>query len=486
MRRSFILGFSVFCIVWGARLGVVDRYGSDLPRMDQWDAEYGMMLAPHLQGSLGFRDLFIAHNEHVIACTKATALFLFSVNGQWDNRVECVVNAAIVALFAVGLVFVGRQMLGRVTRVIWLVVVVFLCALPVSLTNILSGFHSQQVYLIVFSLTGLALLLVCREWTNCWFVGLICGVLALFSMASGLLMAVAVVLALVPGRSAGARIRARLPTIVVCVLLAVAGFSFRGEAAWNASLHAQSVGEFFGTVWHALVWPVDFFPLYPLFGWLPWGWLGWQLVRSEEGGSPGERVVFAVGLWVLLQIAATAYARGAGVPDPSSRYLDTLAVGVGVNILALLMAFDRKTAKKTLSKVRRALLAVGVSLFAVGFSLHIGRVVFGSLSEYGERAREWEINVSAYLADGDPDHLTNREIPYISSERLIEYLEQPEIRAILPSSVRQEGPAGPLSVFAARVVDAGWLIAAVGGILWLLVLADEMRGLRRRAKVAAG
>jgi len=219
--------------------------------------------------------------------------------------------------------------------------------LPVSVTNILSGFHSQQVFLIVFSVAGLGLVLTCREWTIGWALGLLCGFLALFSMASGLLMAVAAVLALAPGVSPAMRMRQRMSTILACALLAIVGFVFRGEAAWHAELRAQSLGEFLGTFGHALAWPVDFFPLYALLGWLPWGWLGWRLVRSKEENPADERALFAVGLWVLLQIAATAYARGAGAPEPSSRYLDTLAAGIAVNSLVLLTACLRSVSRFT-------------------------------------------------------------------------------------------------------------------------------------------
>jgi hypothetical protein len=208
------------------------------------------------------------------------------------------------------------------------------------------------------------------------------------------------------------------------------------------------------------------------------------MAKAKEESPPGDRAVFAVGLWVLLQLAATAYARGAGGPEPSSRYLDTLAVGAGVNMLALFMAAVRaRPDNQTLGRVFRGLAAAGVSLFAIGFSFHLGRVVFGSLPEYGGLAREWEGSVGAYLADGDSGHLEGRESPYISSERLIEYLAEQEVRAILPSSVRQEGPAGPLSIFAARTADVGWAIATVGGVLWLFVLAGEFRELRLGAKV---
>jgi hypothetical protein len=132
------------------------------------------------------------------------------------------------------------------------------------------------------------------------------------------------------------------------------------------------------------------------------------------------------------------------------------------------------------------LAVAGLCLFAIGFSFHLGRVVFGSLPEYGTLAREWESNVGAYLADGDAGHLEGGEIPYVSSERLIEYLEQPECRAILPSSVRRDGRSGPLSVIAARAASLGWVFAAAGLAVWLLLLGDGLRKRRSDGKEIAG
>jgi len=112
--------------------------------------------------------------------------------------------------------------------------------------------------------------------------------------------------------------------------------------------------------------------------------------------------------------------------------------------------------------------------------------VFGSLPELGALQREWETNLSGYLADEDPDHLTNAEIPYVSSERLIEYLQQPELRAILPSSVRQSGPPGLVSVAAARLAAAGWVIVAIGLAGWLFILGRELRTIRPQSRPVVG
>jgi hypothetical protein len=64
--------------------------------------------------------------------------------------------------------------------------------------------------------------------------------------------------------------------------------------------------------------------------------------------------------------------------------------------------------------------------------------------------RERELNTRAYLATGDAHHL-DHDIPYPGKDGLIERLSHPEIRAILPVSVRPpialDGVSNPPSAF---------------------------------------
>ena len=93
----------LFAFVLGARWAIVDRYTIDLPEWDQWDAEGTMLLAPWYQGHLTFGALFIPHNEHRVVLTKLVNLGLTAANGQWDQRLEAAVNAALPGLIAAGL-----------------------------------------------------------------------------------------------------------------------------------------------------------------------------------------------------------------------------------------------------------------------------------------------------------------------------------------------------------------------------------------------
>jgi hypothetical protein len=170
--RTFVLVAGLFAFIWGARLAVIDRFGSDLPNMDQWDAEGAKLFLPFLQHRLRVADFFAPHNEHRIACTRALALLLLWLDGQWDARLECVVNAALHAALGVAVFFHLRTLVAGWRRIALLALVAGFFAAPMSWNNVVAGFHTQQTLLLGFSFATFALLFGARAArppsSPCW------------------------------------------------------------------------------------------------------------------------------------------------------------------------------------------------------------------------------------------------------------------------------------------------------------------------------
>ena len=105
--RSTILFLcaAVFLVSTGARWWLIGRFGTDLPYLDQWDAEARFLYKPYFEDSLAPGAWFAAHNEHRIFFSRLLGLGLLLVNGQWDARLQMVVNAALYATVA-GALFV--------------------------------------------------------------------------------------------------------------------------------------------------------------------------------------------------------------------------------------------------------------------------------------------------------------------------------------------------------------------------------------------
>ncbi len=427
--------------VLGLRWGIADRYGMALPNWDQWDAEEVHLLVPWSQGRLTWAELVYPHNEHRVVVTKLVNLGLTAANGQWDQRVEIAVNSLVPALLAAALFCAGRRQVGPVWQAPLFCLLALLYALPLAWENFLNGFHSAQQFLVVFSFLAIALLPFHRPSSPKWWLGAISLALAMGSMASGFLTALIVApLAALRWRAGASNARAAAPTFLVCALAVAAGFLTRVTVAGHDPLRAHSASDFIFTIVRALGWPTFESPLgwLALLLWLPWLWLGIRL--AEDRQIRAERfppMLFGLGGWVGLQILATAYARGDGGPAPASRYVDTLVAGMAVNGLALAWLLQHRAALGPAA--RRGLVAAGVAwalLLASGAAMQVDEIWSHELGAARLNFYYCEQNVRHFLVTGDRAFLAHDEIPYPSAAVLLERLALPEIRRILPSTVR--------------------------------------------------
>jgi hypothetical protein len=157
----------------------------------------------------------------------------------------------------------------------------------------------------------------------------------------------------------------------------------------------------------------------------------------------------------MLQLGATAYARGAGGDYPASRYMDTLAFGVAVNALAL--GWLLTTATGALLRRRLPLHAFGLGwLLTLGLGLHalLGGVIGAELPSARDYYNKAEGHMRRYLATNNPKMLAYPDIPYPSAQGLIDRLVEPSLRALMPVPIRTPlplaaapAPAAPGSPF---------------------------------------
>ena len=84
--RQALLPLGLFLLVFGAKLAVIDRYGSDMPFWDQWSKEGELLYVPWFDHGQLWHSLFLPHSEHRMAPTLALNLALVAAGGQWDAR----------------------------------------------------------------------------------------------------------------------------------------------------------------------------------------------------------------------------------------------------------------------------------------------------------------------------------------------------------------------------------------------------------------
>lgn len=468
----------LFALIVTGKWTTFDRYGSPMPDWDQWDAEAMETYLPWFTKDQVIHHLLHAHNEHRVILTKLQHLSLVLLNGQWDARLEAATNAALHAAIAVALWIFGARIVrhatlaggatappspwfGRSMLALLFLVALALFAAPVAWQNVLAGFHSQQFWLVGFSLGAIITLPLVRPWSGAWWFGALSAFLVLGSMGSGFLASVAVLIVL------GYRFALRelswreaLPTLVVTVLCIAIGVLTRVEVEWHADLKAKTVHDFVFTIVHSLEWPWRERDWAAAVLWLPWLLLAFQAFRPAQVKSLapfslyGARAVLALGGWVLLQLAATGYARGVGADYPASRYMDTLTFATMVNALALLWLLVHPPAAPSRPvKIFLAAVALGwVATLGFGINSLLTQYVRYELADARRYTLKAEGNMRRFLATNDPVHFEHGDVPFPSAEGLIARLEFPSIRAIMGVPLRP-----PLAIQpAARATKPGW------------------------------
>lgn len=443
-RCRWLLALALFLMIFGARLVVIERFGSDLPFWDQWDKE-GDKLYAEWFGARDAKHLLLPHNEHRILPTLVLNLGLVHLTGQWDARLQSVVSAALNAAVLAGFFLwlsrhLTRGWLGATALVIAAVGVA-----PIPWENIVSGFQTQFYFLIGFSLLALGGLLLAPAFSWRWWGAIVCAGLALVSMGSGLLCAAPVAaLVLLRVRERSAPRRALVATLAVALALGAAGAALHTRVAYHEALHARSAEMFLVYVARCLSWPL---PQYPWLGpllWLPWFVLAATrlaaFVRGRTSATDGEHAptpandfLLAAGLWVLAQIAAVSYSRSGTGEFPASRYGDVLALGFIVSFCACAALAGR---------FRWAPWLAAAWLIPAGTSLALATRHSWTVSLPAKKSElvAYEENVRQFVATGvfvKPEHPA---LPYPSADALARILRREPIRAILPASVRAPLP----------------------------------------------
>lgn len=442
MRRALATGLLALALlgaVVGLKWDVVHRFGSDLPMWDQWDAEGMTVFVPWSDGKLTLEHLLRPHNEHRVALSRLLALAQVRLTGQWDARVQCLLNAVLHGLVAVALLLGARREIGARGSAAAALLLAALFGLPLAWQNVISGFHSQQYFLLALSLGAIAWLPFSAPGSGRWWLGLGCAALALFSMASGLLAAASVI-GLVALRAAAERAlpRRRWPALLAAAVVVAAGTALLVRYDGHAGLKARTLDDFVAFTRHSLQWPAGH-GAFALLLWGPLTLLGGLLVfRRTAGGRESDYPWMLVGLgaWTLAQIVASAWARGSEGGHPPSRYLDTLAFGLAVNGLALLWLLGRGRLGRALTTATAVLGLAWLGTAAVGVH-RVARVSYtGDLPATRLYYENCERTVRAYLASGDAAGLRSGDIPYPDADDFRQRFDQPALRALLPASVR--------------------------------------------------
>ena len=336
-RRPWLWLPLVWLLIFTAKLLLMRQYPVVAPFWDQWDGEARGLYLPYYSCGLSWSQMFSLHNEHRIFFSRVLALGLLVVNGQWDPRLQQVVNAGLHSATAVLLLaMLWRAFEWRRPDLLGLLIVpVF--ALPFTWENTLMGFQSAFYFFVLFSLVGLWLTTACRAGSRPWVLGMVCVLCGLFTAAGGIVLPAVVMLVAVLKWITDSRSwrETVLALVAAAGVLALGVWSAAPPLAHHEPLKAKSLAVFVGAFFRNLAWPWIDTPEMGPFLWLPMAALVVAVVLRRGRTILIERFLIGLGAWVVVQAGAIAYARGGGWVVPAGRYQDFLSLGFVANTLVL-------------------------------------------------------------------------------------------------------------------------------------------------------
>jgi hypothetical protein len=326
---------ALFLVVLGAKLRVVQLYGSPLPLWDQW-YEAHWLFKPWVEGHLTWADFFSAQNGHRIFFVRLLDLSVIRLNGRWEPLLQMTVNAFIHAAFVCGLAFCLWDFLGRKNG--WFVCILLapFFALPYAGENAIWAISSLGHFVNIFSLATLVGLGFAKPGSRWWWLGLAAAIMGLLTVSSGLLAPMAVGGLMILRAIKQRRIERRfLITLASCLAVIGLGVALGVSAEIDRPLRAHTLMEFTAALVRNLTWL--FFDARGMAGFifLPLILLLALYFRQNFQESRAAELLLGLGLWGVLQSAALAYGRANyGDVFPVSRYLDILNVFVMASLFA--------------------------------------------------------------------------------------------------------------------------------------------------------
>ena len=448
-RNDWLWMLSLFLVGLGAKLWLIHRSGTPLPFWDQWE-EARVVYIPYFEGRLSLADLFAPSNEHRMFFNWFYALALLLFNGQWDNQVQMVANALLYSAGLTGFAWVMARRLGRNSWPVIVLPLMLALALPIAWENTLAGFHSQVYSAVLVALLTLWLLGGHEPGCYQWGLGVLAALASLCLPTSGIISSAAICALLGLRFIREPRSWKRYwPTLAVCFLIAGCGLSLRVAVPHHRALMAHSATEFLVYLGKYLAWPWIVVPTFAVFNIFPLLTLAWFYLRDRQAPMPGEELVLAVGLWAVLQGAATAYARGA-MEYVQWRYMDSSCFITVTNCFSIAFLVNHRLRGSR----RRAIWFAAFTLWGVagvtGLALLAARALQIDIPERQFYQRAQLQHTRAFMATDDPRVFDRKPKPQLpmyegdpyaprqvhEGEKLAKALRNPIIRDILPACVR--------------------------------------------------
>ena len=433
-------------VILGAKMILIGYYGVEAPCWDTWDAEGWALYTAYLNNDLSWQVMFEPHNEHRILFSRIFHMMVFLLEGEWDDLVQLLANAALHTAIGVSLILMLWHMAGR-RFLFWIAgIVMLLMGLPFAWENTIGPLQDVFYFLLLFAILAIWLLALSPPWSARWWLGLTFALCDIFTLSSGGI-AICAVMAVVLLRLLRDRRswRTELTTLIAGggVILFATHYRVieRGHLGW----FAHDVGSFLKTFLFTGSWPWIQTPwIFPLV-WAPSILLLVYYFVTRKKTLRMEEMLLGLTAWIGLQVVAIGFFRGSGGRPPEWRYMDNLSMIILANGLCSLWMTLWVGELHIPRRVWQGSLVLWWTCMLVGV-LHLSWQAIAL--PIPQRKAGLELSTQAmydYFQHHDLQkymHLPDSRMPYV---RWImpTFLNNTRIRQILPSSVRDELPVEP-------------------------------------------
>jgi len=434
--------FKLFLIVlasFAVRIWLIDQFASPVPYWDQWDAEAVYTFIPWFDGNLTIGNLIAPHNEHRLFFTRISSLGLLILNDmQWDPWVQMVFCAGLAILNLWVLALILKQLLGERGYNVSLFAVALLGLIPFAAENIIWGLQVNWYLFNLFSLIAFWGVLLHREGSWRWGLGMICALLTYFNLVSGIFVAAMLLLVksylwLIDSKN---RERYLLSLVVLGILIGIEIVLF-SDFVGHVQLRHQAAADhgfwqlFFTLLGKYLAFPFIVTPYMSIIMYLPVIVLSMVVLIKRRNPNALEIFSLTLGGWVILQAAAMVYGR-LWIDTVAFRYMDILALGTIANLLALYALYDLFP-----KRYDWTVKIYGV-LWGIAWCSMLGLFtdIIPFLQNKLVEKQEVSLNMRNYLATNSITILQNTTIPYPKPQRLADILAHPKMKSILPSNLQ--------------------------------------------------
>jgi hypothetical protein len=480
-RKAISLGaIGVGFLVLGFRLWIAEGRVSWAPYLDQWHSEIGGIVAPLAHGTLNWRHLTAASNEHRVILTRAVTLASVALNGEWDNRIEVLVTFLLQSATVAWVSALAWSAMGWTRGTCVCIAAILPMMLVCDWENIVSGFQTQFCFMVLGSIVAFSLSTDFSTRSPAGWGALAIAVLMLGSMASGLLTALTMALTGLISMFVTRRDwRSTAGFCAACIAIAAVGWLTRADYSPGPFLQAQNASACAQAFFAYAAWPLPPTIAGFICLWMPWGvLLGRTLARREM--PPVAPFVLALGSWVLLQALALAWGRAGLSGLVGARYTEVLSWGFVANTVALLLLWQ---APISVGRVRLAawvILPIWLAGVGGGELWRSHKIYQPYFTNFRLQTLEHEVRLGAFMRTGDARVITDVKFPHIpgSAAGILRSLRDPDVRTLLPAAMRSDQPpsglssmqGGPLSLSAIQALRCGpWFVA--GGVAMLFVAA---------------